>query len=174
MEAHLQAVSWEGLPSPLKVESFKYLMKEGARFARDAILHHDLSSRLGRIILYRSIARAAHSGARAVLGYDVRSGRLWLLDPDKFAADLDQLQTADLEAQHNSIKENLKEETPERLRCKRRQMLRRLQKRAAIWAPFDRRLHLKGIRLGEEVATTPESMSAAICSYWGDVFGPKQ
>eukprot|EP00959_Pyramimonas_sp_CCMP1952_P211024 4416508-Pyramimonas_sp.AAC.1 len=84
MEAHLQAVSWGGLSPPLKVESFKYLMKEGARFARNAILHHDPASRLGRTILYRSTARAvwrqdaklgsillqAHSSARAVLGYD--------------------------------------------------------------------------------------------------------
>eukprot|EP00959_Pyramimonas_sp_CCMP1952_P239409 5003362-Pyramimonas_sp.AAC.2 len=69
---------------------------EGARFARNALLHREPTSRLARAILHRSIAWAvwrqdaklgsillqARPSARAILGLDVRSGSFWLLDPD--------------------------------------------------------------------------------------------
>ena len=171
---------------PLKVDQYKFLLTEGARFARHAILLSEPGSRLGQIILLRSIARAVwrqdmdlgrtllatHVLARGYVDLESDSRVLRLKDPDRFARDLDQIQFADLEAQKVKIAKSMDENTPERARRKRRQQIRRLQRRAAIWAPFDRRLQLKGIRLSTGTTTEPESMSQAINQYWGDVFGP--
>ena len=136
-------------------------MTEGAKYARNAIPRRSPNSRLGRTILYRSIARAvwrqdvkrgsillrSHPLARQLLGYDPDSRRLWQLDPAEFSRELDSLQTADHEANIQALARNTDDNAPEKARRKRRQLAKRFQKRAAFWAPFDRRLHLKGIRM---------------------------
>eukprot|EP00959_Pyramimonas_sp_CCMP1952_P320725 6711608-Pyramimonas_sp.AAC.1 len=138
----------------------------------------------GRIILYRSIARAvwrhdrklgtillqAHVAARSLLQVDADAGVLSLRDFERFTRDLDQLQTGDLEAQRTKISNSINDDAPEKLRRKRRQQMRRLQKRASIWAPFDRRLTLQGTRPpSNDIATQPEEMAREICVYWGTV-----
>ena len=73
-------------------------MTEGAKVARNATLHREPQSRLGRIILYRSIARAiwrqdaklgsillqARPLARELMSLDLSTGVLALRDPSLF------------------------------------------------------------------------------------------
>eukprot|EP00959_Pyramimonas_sp_CCMP1952_P014460 306489-Pyramimonas_sp.AAC.1 len=67
------------------------------------------------------------------------------------------------------------DEAPDNIRRKGQRQIRRLQQRASIWAPFDRRLTLRGIRLpSQEIATQPWDMSREIRGRWGPVFGQKQ
>eukprot|EP00959_Pyramimonas_sp_CCMP1952_P252722 5280108-Pyramimonas_sp.AAC.1 len=166
---NLEVSSLEDLSPPIRLLYFKSLMKEAARFARNCLLQgargaHGSSSLLGRIILCRSIGRAvwrqdyrlgsglisAYPLAARFLGICSTSRRLWLTGPAAFSELLDHLEEQSYFEKLKRLSQTLSR-TPDGSERKRlRQRLQRLQKRSRLWAPFDKRLYIRGIRKDDQ------------------------
>ncbi|CAK0821636.1 unnamed protein product, partial [Prorocentrum cordatum] len=186
VQAYLQCGDIEQYSPPIRLLFLKTLMKEGARFARNASLGQASDSILGRIILCRSISRAvwrqdltlgnklikAYPLAKQFLQIDAETNRIYLENPGAFADLINSLETTDHMNKIKRLGKNLSE-APESEKKKLRQRLRRLQRRAKLWAPFDRRLLVRGIRRNDQLLSDPLDMASAISEHWGKIFNAK-
>ncbi|CAK0907052.1 unnamed protein product, partial [Prorocentrum cordatum] len=186
VQAYLQCGDIEQYSPPIRLLYLKTLMKEGARFARNASLGQASDSTLGRIILCRSISRAvwrqdctlgqklikAYPLAKQYLQYDAETSRISLENPGAFADLINSLEETDHMTKIKRLGKNLSA-APESEKKKLRQRLRRLQRRAKLWAPFDRRLHVRGIRRKDQLLSDPLDMASAISEHWGQIFSAK-
>ena len=111
--------------------------------------------------------------AQELLDVDPETARVSLKDPQKFSDLLDTLQFQDAVSEQRMVTGQLAATKSESKRSKLRQRLRRLVRRSRLWAPFDRRLQLIGVRSGNRVITNQFEMQNAIATHWGQVFESK-